>query len=497
LEQNFVTRLLFLVHRYLGIALSLIVVAWCVSGLVMMYVQYPEVTEIEEVRGLARLSLADCCVWPEDFSDIELDRFSVEMLGGAPAARLVSGRGEYALDLDSGSYLDGFGVEQAQRFATDTVRAHGLGDAARFVGPVDRDQWTVTGAFDAHRPLYLFSADDTRGTELYVSSATGAVVQMTTSFERIGNWAGSVVHWFYPTVIRQHVVAWSQTIIWTTVLGLFLTVVGLYIGIKQLKQRRSGRWSPYRGLALWHHYAGLVFGILTLTWLFSGLLSLNPWGVFESRSFAPDAARVRAMDMRLADAKAALSRAATAGLPEGTVRLVGEPFDGEVHLTAWSDTGERTRLDATLAARPLTTADLERAAARLRPDAAVAEQDWLHDEDAYYYSHHDERALPVYRVMFADGERAYLDATTGQLSYAVDASRRGSRWLFLALHRGDFAAVVRARPVWDVMMWVLMVGVTVGAATGAWLGAQRIARFLRRLVQLRSRVASRAPDAAR
>ncbi|HSG65550.1 MAG TPA: hypothetical protein VLD39_11140, partial [Gammaproteobacteria bacterium] len=210
------TRLLFLVHRYLGIALCLVVVAWCVSGLVMMYVQYPEVTEAETAQGLAPLRLADCCVWPEDFSDVELDRFSVEMLGGAPVARLVSGWGEYTLDLSGGRYLDGFDRDQAQRFATDTVREFGLGISARFVGPVERDQWTVTAAFDAHRPLYLFAADDPRGTELYVSSYTGSVVQMTTAFERIGNWAGSVVHWFYPTVIRQHVVAWSQTIIWTT-----------------------------------------------------------------------------------------------------------------------------------------------------------------------------------------------------------------------------------------------------------------------------------------
>ena len=490
-------RLLFLLHRYLGIALCLVVVAWCVSGLVMKYVQYPEVTEVEEVRGLTPLSLADCCVWPDDFSDIEVDRFSVEMLGGAPVVRLAAGRGTYTLDLSDGSYLDGFDDAQAQRFATDAVRALGLGDGARLIGLIDRDQWTVNGAFNAHRPLYLFAADDPAGTELYISSYTGAVVQMTTSFERIGNWVGSVVHWFYPTVIRQHVVAMSNTIIWTTILGLFLTVIGLYIGIKQLKRRRSGRWSPYRGFALWHHYAGLVFGILTLTWLFSGLLSLNPWGAFESRSFAPDVARLRAMDMRLADTRATLAHVATADLPAGTVRLVGEPFDGEVRVTAWSEAGDRTRLDASLAARPLTTPELERAATRLRPDATIAEQGWLREEDAYYYSHHDERALPVYRVMFTDGERAYLDATTGQLAYAVDASRRGSRWLFLALHRGDFAAIVRARPVWDIMMWVLMLGVTAGAATGAWLGVERIARFLRRLAQRRSRTTSPAPDTAR
>lgn len=27
----------------------------------------------------------------------------------------------------------------------------------------------------------------------------------------------------------------------------------------------------------WHHYAGLLFGIVTTTWIFSGLLSMDPW----------------------------------------------------------------------------------------------------------------------------------------------------------------------------------------------------------------------------
>jgi len=475
------TRLLFLIHRYLGIALSLAVVAWCVSGLVMMYVQYPSLTEEEHVQGLAELELTGCCNWPEDFSNIGLDRFSVEMLSGAPVVRLYSDRAEYAIDVRDGLYLDGFDTSQAQAIAADAAERYGLGRDVRFLGPVDRDQWTIGNGFDADRPLYHFAVDDPDRTELYISSYSGAVLQMTTFTERIGNWFGSVIHWFYPTVIREHVDAWSQTIIWTSILGIFLTVVGLYIGIKQLKRRRSGRRSPYRGLALWHHYAGLIFGILTLTWLFSGLLSMNPWGALLSRSFAPEIARLQASGLTLEDVKAALEDASTAPLPRGTVRLVGEPFGGQTYLTAWTASAERTRLDARgFTPAPITSTALTAAAARLRPNVAIVDQGWLDQEDAYYFSHHDERPLPVYRVRFEDGERVYLDATTGQLSYAVDANRRSSRWLFLALHRGDFAELIRQRPLWDVLMWVLMLGVTIGAASGAWLGVERIARALRR-----------------
>ena len=75
-----VFRLLLLTHRYLGIAVGLVVVLWCLSGFVMMYVQYPELTEEERLPGLSTLELSDCCRVADDFSNLELSRFRVEML---------------------------------------------------------------------------------------------------------------------------------------------------------------------------------------------------------------------------------------------------------------------------------------------------------------------------------------------------------------------------------------------------------------------------------
>jgi hypothetical protein len=39
---------------------------------------------------------------------------------------------------------------------------------------------------------------------------------------------------------------------------------------------------------MWHHYAGLLFGVVTLTWTYSGLLSMGPFNWFR----APAGARV-------------------------------------------------------------------------------------------------------------------------------------------------------------------------------------------------------------
>src|SRR5207249_3414255 len=49
--------------------------------------------------------------------------------------------------------------------------------------------------------------------------------------------------------------------------------------------KREVSHSPYAGMRYWHHYAGLVVGLTTFTWIFSGLLSMDPWD--RSRANSP------------------------------------------------------------------------------------------------------------------------------------------------------------------------------------------------------------------
>jgi hypothetical protein len=60
-----------------------------------------------------------------------------------------------------------------------------------------------------------------------------------------------------------------------------LHIIGLYLGIVQFKRGRDGRLSPYRGLFYWHHLSGLVFGVVTLAFVASGVVSMNPWGFLD------------------------------------------------------------------------------------------------------------------------------------------------------------------------------------------------------------------------
>ena len=474
-------RLLFLIHRYLGIALGVVISLWCLSGFVMMYEQYPELDDTERLAGLEPLDLTACCRLPTDFSNIEIDRFRLEMMAGSPVLRLIDGRFHYVIDLRTSEYLPGFYDADARFIAATAAAEYGLQGGPRLVDLIERDQWTVYASYEAHRPLFHFAMDDPAGTEFYVSSATGEVVQMTTFRQRFLNQMGAVIHWLYPTVLRQHTGVWLQVVIWLTIVSLFLTVIGIYIGLRQFKTRRNGHRSPYHGWWLWHHYAGLVFGLFTLTWLISGLFSVNPFGALEGRGFSAENQRLRGGAVTFEHASAFVSGLPVDEIPGSAVRLDVSVVGTQLYAVASDKAGQRARLNAgTLKPETLPEDFFAQAASTMRPDVAVTEANWLTEDDAYYFSHHDERHFPVFRIQYEDGERFYLDSVTGELSYAVDRERQWLRWIFLALHRGDFSALLRSRPIWDLMMWPLMLGVTVGALTGTWIGFLRVVRAMRR-----------------
>jgi hypothetical protein len=446
----------------------------------MMYVGFPELSMSARAAVLPALDLADCCVLPAADGDLALDSAHVEMLADQPVLRTASVFGQTrVVRLLDGASLGSLTADEAKQVAAALDdSAHRAGEP-EYRGPVERDQWTVTGQYDAHRPLHHFSLGDRAGTEWYVSSTTGELVLATTRSERFWNWLGSVPHWLYPTLLRQNGPLWIQTVIWTAVVGAFLTVVGLYIGIARLRRRRSGRLSPYRGIALWHHYLGLAFGVLTLTWVTSGLLSVNPWGLLEGSGARYEYENLRGGELLLSDIEEWLDGLTARPLPTGLTRLEIAPFAGALQVLGFGRDGSVTRLDRrTLAPAPLDRATLSRAAKQIAPEHSVARADLLTSGDEFYFEHHAERPFPVYRVILDDEDRTryYVDAATGRLLQKVDSARRWYRWLFEGLHRFDFTAAMRQRPLWDALMILLLAGVTGVCATGTYMGIRFLLR---------------------
>jgi hypothetical protein len=469
-------RWLFLLHRYLGIGVGALMVMWCLSGVVMMYVSYPALAENGRLRQLAPIGWSGCCKIPGDvLADGEpVSELQVEMLADNPALYFRGASRPQLIDLATGVSINRVSYAQAaavaKRYAQDAARE------PRLLGLIDTDQWTIAGEFNADRPLYRFGLDDKKLTEVYVSSVTGRAVQLTTARERFWNRFGAVPHWLYFTALRRHAALWTQVMIAASLLGCFLAATGIFIGVRRLIPRPAGSWSPYRGFNLWHHLAGLVFGLFALTWVLSGLLSMNPWGWLEGADSQTERARLRGQahlsGAQLKDALAALARAQ----PPGVVSLKIAPLEDRLYFISTAADGERRRLNADAGLAPLTGHDLYYVAGALGGMAAPVAT-LLTREDAYYFSHHrDVVRLPVYRLILRDGTRYYVDAVAGTLVAKIDPRAQAYRWWHEGLHRLDFSAALRGRPQWDVLMLSLMCGVTFLCATGAYLGYRRLTR---------------------
>lgn len=488
-------RPLLFLHRWLGIVVGLLMTIWCLSGFVMMYMDYPRLLPAEQLRGLAPLQLPtaaklDHIALPPD---LPLASATIEMMAGRPVLRvrpamdsgqrieqmrLMPGR----FDLATGAAFDMVSARDLRRIAVGYGRFAGIDGPLSTIHPTAVDQWTVQ-AYRGNAPLVRADYGDPAGTQIYLSATSGEVVQQTRFAERFWGWLGAVPHWLYPTLLRQDGALWSQVVIWTSLTGCFLTATGLAIGIARLRRKRDGKTgSPFGGLWWWHHIFGLWFGALTLTWVASGLFSMNPWGFLDSDAGFAEREQLAGPANWGAFREAV---AALPSLPEDIVRVEPAPLGGRMYITAVSRAGSIARFDR--AGRPASLArpELVEALARV---GRLARLDRLTAEDNYHYGHKTAAKLPVWRAALADDQRTrlYIDPDTGALIRAVDSNGRRFRWLMNGLHSLDLPGL-RARPLWDLVVLPLLAMVTLVCATGTWMGIGKIRRDARRWQKRRRR----------
>ncbi len=471
---HWLRRCLFWSHRWLGILTCLLCAMWFLSGLVMLYVPYPSWRDEERVATLKPLDAGKLNVSPgEALAKADLARvptvFRLEMWGDEPVYRIVDFGRPTSVSATDGRIIAHVDAREAEVRLLTTF----AGVPARYVGEIAQDQWTVTRLYAPHKPLHLFALDDGRGTEIYVSSKTGEIVQSTTRSERTWNWFGSVPHWIYFTVIRSDASLWRQIILWTAGPAAVGAVLGIWIGVLRIRLRRrypSGRITPYRGWMQWHHLTGLVGGLFVVTWLASGWLSVSPFGLFGGPQIGPDdLARYYGAGRPAFDAQLPVLKTMTSpSTKELTFSwLKGAPF------VITDDGAKRRAFDAaTGAIAQLGEARLAAAAAAVLPTANITLQERLDEPDVYWYSHVAQRPLPALRIGFDDPGATWLmiDLSTGKIVGMSDRGERLNRWLFNFVHQYDLPWLLDRPLLRYALIWLLSgLGIVI-SLTGAWMG---------------------------
>lgn len=482
-----IMKSLIVVHRYVGVVLGVIMTVWCLSGFVMMYQGYPATTPDERQAGLEQLDLTGYTTPLGLDDDTSATQARVEMLNGSPVLRMGGRDGPRTYNLAAGKMVDVLSEADVRHVAQTYAAGNNITGNISELDTLLIDQWSVQPARRS-QPLWKAVFDDPGASWVYINGSNGEVVQDANGHERFWNWLGAIPHWLYPRILRENGQLWNDVVVWLSAIGCFLVVTGMVIGFIRLRGR-SGKWWPYRNrpMWMWHHVFGTFAGALVLTWTFSGLLTMSPWGLLESEG-AISRADVQS-PMTVGEVQTILAQV-KANPPANLVTVRAAPLLGKPYLIARSADGTDTRFGLNGAA-PLSQEELQAGLAEKGGLLASGKLEVLTAEDDYYYGHKRTISLPVYRVTLTDPDstKAYFDHTTGELRQLADGTGQRYRWFESGLHSMDFS-FLRARPVWDIVTLLLLAAVTVACATGAWMSFTRVGRDFSRLRQLFRRKAT-------
>ena len=482
-------RILYPVHRWGGVVLCLVLTMWFATGILLMYVGFPKLTQVERLSQFEDLTASACCI-PLDKvlakQSFEASPQTIEavIVGGRPIYKFGFDTSYRRADARTGEPLPDVSKQEALQVASHVMR----GATGRYDGLVDEDIWTHTQRFAKHRPYHRIEMDDPATTLLYISSRTGEVLRDAPLSERRWAYAGAWLHWLYMfRTQKSSDPVWQWAVSISCMVGIILVGTGTWIGISRWRfsgRYNSGRKTPYpKPLWRWHHIGGLLFAFITLTWLISGLASVNPLGIFDRQAIADRGAYrgdALAPDNFSLSPSAAIARLAPSFAPR---QLEWASIGGDPYLIA-TDAKNAVRVlpgaDASGDFRSgVSEASVRRGSAMLIPGAKVEKFEILTHYDGQYYTRaehtlrgDENRRLPVYRVTYSDPTRSivYIDTNTGEIVMHLDRPERAYRWAFNLLHSWDWNPLVTTRPLWDIIMLTLMAGGLVICVSGTILG---------------------------
>lgn len=476
-----------LFHRWMGVVFCLLFSMWFVSGIVMMYWDFPEVGAAERMEHALPLDAAKVRTTPQQaFTALQPadppDQIRLAMYDGRPMWHFRIGRSDGSVWADTGELFEAVPPALALRVASAFSGQPAA--QARFDGyNFKPDQWTVIESLEDQRPLLKYTWPD--GEEVYVSEVTGEVAQRTTRASRIGAYFGAIPHWLFFSPLRRNGALWTKVVIWSSGIGAVASLLGLIVGfwlyspVRKRYRFPAGRSSiPYSGQKHWHTVLGLIFGLVTCTWALSGMLSMEPFawqnerpGAAVSRLLRPGRLRPEAFGERLpAEAMAIVP----AGFNVRELELVS--FGGEPAYIAKESPLRSVVIPLRGVATPAFST--ERMVQLIRP----AEARLVTEYEAYYLTRHHDRPLPVLFVRLNDaaGSMYYIDPRTARVVQSYTTGTRWSRWLYHGLHSMDLPWLYRNRPAWDITVLILMLGGTALCVTSVVIAWRRLRQKFRR-----------------
>ncbi len=473
-----VKKLAILSHRWTGTAFCVLFLWWFVSGMFMMYCDFPEVKLADRLthaqpidNSLVRLTPEEA--WQSLHTKGAPDEVRLKMFNQRPAYQFRLGKARAFVYADNGQSQTTFPPDLNLR--TAAAWANQPAAKAQVEEMTSVDQWTVGGIWYNYEPLTKYTWPD--GQQIYVPHATGEVIQATTRAGRILAYLGPVAHWLYFTPLRKNPELWTRVVIWLSGAATVVALLGLFAGFSLYSPSKA---IPFTGTKRLHMILGLFFGFLACTWAFSGMLSMDPFPIKVVGEDARIPEVLNGDPFEFAAYTRKTPKQALAQVDSSLhvkelefISLTGRPYylvseDPSHTRVIPMDGSPATELDRNALLATVTKA--------VRP-TGITDARFIDEYDTHYLDRTGELPLPVLFVGLADKQqsRYYIDPRTGRLAGSYSSDRWPERWLYHGLHSINLPMLYKHRPAWDIAVLFLMLGGAFLSLTSVLIGW----RFLR------------------
>lgn len=480
------------IHHYLGTFFFGMFLIWFLSGFVMMYKSFPFLSQNDRIeRNEIITQIENYLPHPASvFSNHQHESSNtlrINNILGEPIYHLVTNDGKfYSRFAHTGKTIkinEPLAIQIARNFTGITSDAE--------VTILDKvDQWIPRPKYAKHLPVYKVSFADNASTFVHVSSKTGEIISNTVRSDRVWAWMGAIPHWIYLKEIRMHKTLWTQLCIWLSLFGFIVSLSGIITGIARYRKKPKAKFKRFKNK--WyniHYYTGLTFGLFVSTWVFSGFMSMSPFNW--------------SYDFTLSEEESLLWHGRTNSLENITNKEWGNfqqsiqtnaikeahfsTFSGKLFSTQFVADTRRPICLSHLTYQPSET-DLSKQINLLDSSDSIVSIERLKVYDNYYYDRHNNKILPIFKATTNDQIAYYIDPSNGKVLLRSDITNKLERWLYHGLHSWDFRFLTNNRPLWDMVMIILLLGGTSVCATATGLGVKFIRRKRRKYLKQRKEV---------
>lgn len=486
-----VRAFMFSLHRITGTIIGLFFFMWFVSGLVLIYHSFPNVTRSQKYDKMDALpnSLPDIQTiishLPEpgkNVRDINVRSFQRQILYSIKTKDSL-----YTICADT--------FQSAKPITTTTieniVKKWNNAPVTRIDTLNERDIWIMYTRYTNEMPIYKFYFDDNDKHQLYISSRTGEVQQYTDKNQRFWAWVGAIPHKFYIPVLRKNTDTWIMSLTVGGIIAFVATLSGMYLGIYAIYRKYKVRkkvGSPYKKKWYkWHHISGLIFGVFLTTWAFSGAMSLQKipqWAIKTYGDYKVTDKQLRgkhlSIDKYMLDYESLLSKY------QDLKQIEWSNFqDVPIYKIIVGD--KEISIDASskeIKELYLPQDQIEKAVRKIHGEEQTIDISVINESEEYYLEWKRELPLPAYKVEVhnADNSRYYIDPKTGNFKY-LNQNRKARKWVFSGLHYLHIKWLIDRPVLWTIAIWCLCLGGAFVSLSGVWLGIKYIRRKIRNCIK--------------